>query len=177
MERRTEQQQLCGKRRCRSVLAGGLDLGRFHIAGGGVSPLKTSTKPGLKSGLGGDRAWRIVAGPELTPTQLHCATVADGKIVNAAPTWTDSSWRRLEAASRAALAAHFDQLDATASNNCISCGRGDDLFDYQTAQGRWKTVCGACRTTSRVAVAPAVPADLIPDDLSIPDPLRRTVRP
>lgn len=37
--------------------------------------LKNPIKPGVKSGLEPDRAWRIIAGPALNPSTFHCATI------------------------------------------------------------------------------------------------------
>jgi hypothetical protein len=50
---------------------------------------------GQKSG----RAWRQVAGPKLSPSQFHCATVPDG-----------GAYERIEAENRAVLKAHFAKL-------------------------------------------------------------------
>ena len=46
-------------------------------------------------------AWRIVAGPPLTPNQLHCATVPDGSDCQ----WKGGEYERLEARNRTALKA------------------------------------------------------------------------
>jgi hypothetical protein len=81
MVRKTESQPVCGKRRCSNALQRTLNLGRYHASSAGVSPLKNSIKPGLETAPTGDRPWRIVAGPELTPTQLHCATVGGEEAV------------------------------------------------------------------------------------------------
>jgi hypothetical protein len=78
MERKTERQLVCGKRRCRNALprADSLNLGRYAVSP--IDPLEKSIKSGIKSGDAGDRAWRIVAGADLSPSALHCATVPDG---------------------------------------------------------------------------------------------------
>ena len=39
-------------------------------------PTKTPIKPGLPDGDKADRAWRIVAGPSLSPVDLHFATLS-----------------------------------------------------------------------------------------------------
>lgn len=78
MVRKAEHQLICGKRRCRNALQARL----YGPSSERVTPLKTSIKPGFKIDLETDRAWRIVAGLELTPTQLHCATMPpDPKLV------------------------------------------------------------------------------------------------
>jgi hypothetical protein len=76
-----------------------------------IHPLKTSIKPGIKSGLKPDRTWHIVAGPELTPSQLHCATVPDGPACQ----WKDGAYERVEAKNRALLKAHVVELGEKAA--------------------------------------------------------------
>ena len=102
MERRSENQLLCGRRKCRTEMDAlrrhGM-LGRYvaEAASGtsikpGISPLpldsarslvpgtpkvppKTSIKSGIKNALGPGRAWLQVAGPKLTGVGLRLATV------------------------------------------------------------------------------------------------------
>jgi hypothetical protein len=81
MVRKTENQLVCGKRRCRNALQAHDGFGRYHASSAGVTPLKNSIKPGFKSGVADNRPWRIVTGPELTPMQLHCATVGGQEAV------------------------------------------------------------------------------------------------
>lgn len=40
MERKTENQLVCGKRKCRSALQGSFDGGRYHVASRMLTPLK-----------------------------------------------------------------------------------------------------------------------------------------
>jgi hypothetical protein len=75
MERKTENRLVCSKRKCRSALAARLGFGRYLPSSDAIHPLKTSIKPGIKSGLKPDRAWRIIAGPELSPTSFRFATL------------------------------------------------------------------------------------------------------
>ena len=75
-----------------------------------IDPLKTSIKPGVKSGVATDRPWRIVAGQELTAEQLHCATIADGPNCE----WKGGEYQRIEARNRALLREHFRRLGAKA---------------------------------------------------------------
>jgi hypothetical protein len=133
----------------------------------------------------GTKSWRIIAGPDLTPSQFHCATVPDGPDCR----WDGGSYHRIEAKNRAALDEHFDKLDAEAAANdfCAVCGRFDDLVDRRmmAADGypprgpdRWETICQDClakRSADRRAWPPMpTPAQYaIPDDLSIPQFLRR----
>jgi hypothetical protein len=110
MERRTESQLICGKRRCRNALSGSLDLGRYHAPRSVVTPLENPIKPGVKSGVATDRPWHIVAGPELTAEQLHCASIANGPNCE----WKGGEYQRIEARNRALLREHFRRLGAKA---------------------------------------------------------------
>ena len=110
MERRTEHQLICGKRKCRNALQARQSLGRYHASSAVVDPLKTSIKPDIKSGVATDRPWRIVAGQELTAEQLHCATIADGPNGE----WKGGEYQRIEARNRALLREHFRRLGAKA---------------------------------------------------------------
>jgi hypothetical protein len=133
-----------------------------------VSPSKTRDSIDSKQALKPDRAWRIIAGPALTPDQLHCATVPDGQIVAGKPTWASGSYERIEAQNRRALEAHFDKLDAEAVANdfCAACGRTDNLG---------VTYCHDCRDDRASKPVPVLrPEHRIPGDLSIPAFLRRT---
>jgi hypothetical protein len=49
MERKSERQLICGKRRCRNALQARQSLGRYVPSDSVVSPLKTSIKSGIKS--------------------------------------------------------------------------------------------------------------------------------
>ena len=55
MERKTEQQLICGKRRCRNGLKVGEAASRYHGSQGVVSTSETSIKPGVKTRLADDR--------------------------------------------------------------------------------------------------------------------------
>jgi hypothetical protein len=61
MERKTERQLICGKRRCRNALQARQNLGRYHGSRSVVSPLKNPIKSGLKTRLAYDREieWAI----------------------------------------------------------------------------------------------------------------------
>jgi hypothetical protein len=104
MERRTEHQLVCGKRLCRNALQGGFNGGRYHASSSVINPLKTSIKPGVKSGVRGDRPelWTVVAaGTPIRANQYHCATVPDGPNCE----WANGEYERIEAKNRAALKA------------------------------------------------------------------------
>jgi hypothetical protein len=76
--------KLCRRPKCKTEYAG--NKHRFEpfdakpvpdINGAAVSS-RSAHLAGIKSDGSGGRAWRIVAGQELTPSQFHCATVPDG---------------------------------------------------------------------------------------------------
>ena len=95
MERKRESQQLCGRRKCEGqlkTLKAHMMLGRYHPgtpaenAGpvndpdAAVDATGHPIKPGTFSPLKTDRAWRVVAGPELSDRQLRLATVDAGAV-------------------------------------------------------------------------------------------------
>jgi hypothetical protein len=99
MERATEAKRICSRRRCRNELARNRE--RFErlryaaatpVARTGADGSETRIKSGLKAGGLGDRPWRIVAG-ELTPEQLHCASVGAAEAIEAADRTNARHWR------------------------------------------------------------------------------------
>lgn len=55
MERKTERQLVCGKRRCRNALRVGLSLGRYHTPSDVISPAKKPANTGLQEAVRTDR--------------------------------------------------------------------------------------------------------------------------
>jgi hypothetical protein len=100
MDRKTEHQLVCGKRRCRNALQGGFDGGRYHASSNVSSPSKTPGFIDLKTALTPDRA-RQIAGPVLSTGEFRAATVPDA----AGGRWEGGEYRRTEAKNRAALKA------------------------------------------------------------------------
>jgi hypothetical protein len=93
MERKTERQLICGKRRCRNGLKARLSLRRYVPSSDGVSPLKSPTKIGIKSGVTNDRRWRIGAVPEPS----LCATVGATAAIEAVNRTNARYWREYNA--------------------------------------------------------------------------------
>jgi hypothetical protein len=54
-----------------------------------------------------DRRWRVIAGPPLNPSQLHCATIPDGQTVDRVPTWQGGEYERIENRNKAMLRKRF----------------------------------------------------------------------
>jgi hypothetical protein len=140
IERKNENQLVCGKRKCRNALQGGLNFGRYHASSSVMHPLGKSIKSGVKTAPGGGRRWRIVAG-HLSPEQLHAATVPDGPDCQ----WKGGEYDRLEARNRRLLEEHFTRLDGCATDHCADCGRDDDLVDHPLGDDRSVTLCRDCR--------------------------------
>jgi hypothetical protein len=94
----------CGRRKCKNALrqiGTPADSRRVEIASGNA--IESSLPEGPKSRL--DK-WRVLAG-EIGENALHCATVPDGEIVDGVPTWDGGSFERIEAQNRRLLKAHF----------------------------------------------------------------------
>jgi hypothetical protein len=136
----------------------------------------------------------LSAGPALTPSQFHCATVPNGEIVDGKPTWEGGSYERMEAQNGRALDKHFASkqpkpIDSSIWNMCAACGREDDLVDHKVTLDGWITFCRACRARwvlgrelerlEREAqkFAERMAELVIPDDLSIPPFLDRRPMP
>lgn len=103
--RKRDDQKVCRKAKCRNAWRAGSCFGRYATSDAKLASKtpdfidpKTPPKP--------DRAWHIVAGPELSRSALHCATVPDGKDRQ----WNGGEYERIEAKNRAALRAHFAKL-------------------------------------------------------------------
>jgi hypothetical protein len=86
MKRRTENQLVCGKRRCRNALQARNGLGKYLPTSACVSSVENpiKIKMGIKSGDANDRAWRIVAaGSTPSSSAFHRATVGAKEAVEA----------------------------------------------------------------------------------------------
>jgi hypothetical protein len=124
MERKSAAQRVCGKGKCRSALKARTvesrfesnfpDISKAPAVGGRSGDIDASicqiesNSPDistLKSAIKTDRA-RVVAGPELSPSQFHCATVPDGP----GGRW-GGEFRRIEAKNKAALEAAGIEVD------------------------------------------------------------------
>jgi hypothetical protein len=174
---------LCKKSKCRNAFSRNFAGGRYLSPSAPSYPSKNPDFIGSKEAIKPGRGWHIVAGGPLTPSQMHCATVPDGEIVDGAPAWESGSYQRLEAQNRRLLERHFADLEAEACkrdvaaslNHCLECGREDDLTDRANS-----TLCYPCfskrKLLSQLATALHRPDLAIPDDLSIPAFLDRWLR-
>jgi hypothetical protein len=158
----------------RIVHSSNVEFHRIHTRTRARStPTKLTSKTpdfiGPKDALKPDRPWRQIAGPVLTASQLHCATLPEGEIADGKPTWDGGSYERIAAQNRKALRAHFakpaEEAEIEADgyftdpewHEVIS---PDGVLSYVTCfQPPVKNVSGSQRH--------------VPDDLSIPPFLDR----
>jgi hypothetical protein len=87
IDRKTQNQKVCGSRKCRAVLRRGIDslICRSESNSLDISRPEIAIKP--------DRGWAAVAGPSLSASAFRCASIPDG------------SSARIEAKNKAALEA------------------------------------------------------------------------
>jgi hypothetical protein len=163
--KRGRKRLICKRASCRNAWNAGLGFGRYVAP----SPARIAQEVPISIGPNGlpkpGRAWRIVAGPQLSPSAFHCATVPDGPDCK----WANGRFERIEAQNRAALIEHFDKLDSAAANSCAVCGREDDLVDHKVAD-RWLTTCCEHRPANVLQVD-GVPSDWKPWPESVWRPL------
>jgi hypothetical protein len=76
-----ERRKVCKRAKCKSALKARFGLGKYHSPQSGFKAQEVPDSIGAKEAAKLDVAWRIVAGPELTPMQLHCATVGGKEAV------------------------------------------------------------------------------------------------
>jgi hypothetical protein len=70
MERRTERQLICGKRKCRNGLQGGQSFGRYHAPSNVVSTPRSEPKPGIKTGTQAPPSWHLYRGGIAGPAKV-----------------------------------------------------------------------------------------------------------
>jgi hypothetical protein len=165
MERRAENQLICGKRKCRNALDARAGFGRFyHSSTDTASRVIPSKTPGFidsKTAPKPDRPWHIVVG-EISANAFHCATVPDGSNGQ----WKGGEYERVEAKNRAALKA------------AEQAGQANGQF----TEPEWREVISPegvrCLVTrfrkpQMAAKTECKPAAQIADDLTIPSFLDR----
>jgi hypothetical protein len=120
-------------------------------------------------------ARRVVAGPPLTPNQLHCATVPDGSDYQ----WKGGEYERLEAKNCAALKA-AEQAEIEANGEFtepewreVISPDGIRCFVTRFRDGRAPLAPLPADDTVKRSDQPHSPIVPIADDVSIPDFLKR----
>ena len=97
LERRNKTQKVCRKSRCRNAWRAKAGFGRYSPS---TSVSLASKAPGFigsKPPLQRHRTWAQVAGPKLTPSQLHCGLVGAVHAVAEADQKNRPHWRRHKA--------------------------------------------------------------------------------
>jgi hypothetical protein len=156
---------ICKRSKCRNALRMGLSFGHFYEQTGqgpsdGVmlQEVPVNSAPASDS-KPLDRRWIQIAGPLLTPNQFHCATVG-GSAMDAVLRIEAQNKAMLKAAEEAEIAANGEFSDADWREVISS----DDVKCFVT------TFTVAVTDTYN---ASPVPDAQMPDDLTIPEFLRR----
>jgi hypothetical protein len=95
LQRRNKTQRVCRKRRCRSAWRARASLGRYSPSIAVSSASETLDSIDSKRPLKPDRAWRQIAGPKLSASQLHCALVSAKEAIAEAHQKNRPYWRQL----------------------------------------------------------------------------------
>lgn len=167
MERRTETQRICGKRRCRNALAARPNLGCYAASSATLATQETPDSIGSKTPIGTDRAWHIVVG-ELTPQQFHCATIPDGPSCQ----WRGGGYQQIESRNRAPLREQFRNPKAVIQPNTPPANILGG-YRFPTAPAIDLPAAPVVKTVPGSSALIAT----IPEDLSIPGFLKHTATP
>ena len=97
LQRRNKTQKVCRKSRCRNAWGARAGFGRYSPSNSVGLASKTLDFIGSKRSLKPDRAWRQIAGPKLSPTQLHCGLVGAKEAVAEAHQKNRASWSKQNA--------------------------------------------------------------------------------
>jgi hypothetical protein len=170
MPRNAEHQKVCYRNECKRAWRLETIQSRF-LGWNGRSdgtPLKTSIKLGLPEAVKAGRGWHVVAG-EISPEAFHCATVSDGR----GNQWKRGSFERIEAQNQALLKAPFAKLKAAEEAEIEANGTFTDP-GWREVVSPDGVKCFVTQFPPGVKTMPTVTvATAIPDDLAIPDFLRR----
>jgi hypothetical protein len=94
IQRRNKTQRVCRKTQCRNDWRARAGFGRYSPSNSVSLASKTPNFIGSKSALKSNRAWRQIAGPKLTTSQLKCAMVGANEAVAEADQKNRPHWRR-----------------------------------------------------------------------------------
>ena len=94
IQRRNKTQRVCRKSQCRSAWRARAGFGRYSPATSVSLASKTPNFIGSKWPPKPDRAWRQVAGPKLTTSQLKCALVGATEAIAEAHQKNRPYWRK-----------------------------------------------------------------------------------
>jgi hypothetical protein len=90
-------QEVCRKAQCRRAFREANERFRYYPTSAVFEASKTPDFIGSKSPPADDRAWRIVAGPELSSSAFHCATVGAAEAIDAINRTNARHWREYNA--------------------------------------------------------------------------------
>ena len=145
---------VCKKPKCRSAWQRKDGMGRYADDAKATQevPANQSVLRGSKPVDPADRSWRQIAGPPLTPSQFHCATLGGSAM---------DEVKRIEAKTRTAMEA-AEQAEVEANGYFTEP-------DWQEAESPDGVRCYVTRSRPVTATkAQIAAASAIPDDLSIP---------
>jgi hypothetical protein len=109
LQRRNKTQRVCRKSRCRNTWRARAGFGRYSPSTAVSSASKTPDFIDPKRPLKPNRAWRQVAGPKLSPSQLHCGLVGASEAVAEAHQKNRPYWRQHNA--KALIQAHHSPVN------------------------------------------------------------------
>jgi hypothetical protein len=156
---------LCKRPKCRTAWDAKSGFGRYAPFGA-ESIAEVPANQALLSAPKA-RNWRIIAGPALTASQLHCATVPDGPDCQ----WADGSYERIEAQNRKLLDKHFAKLKADEEAEIEANGYFTDP-EWREVISPDGVLCYVTRFRPATVSGTSLTRQ-IPGDLSIPDFLLR----
>lgn len=177
-KKRASHRITCDRATCKKQWKTGVGFGRFdhratHIAASS-RPVEIESQnqqvSEAKNGVSDALSWRLVAGPELTPHQLHAATLPD------------EAYERIEAKNRAALVEHFKAKPSPLGTVPINIlggrpFRGMPRIEDGEHTGDWWTQAFVWHPVAAPAPAPTddvidLPAFLRREPVTEPEPLK-----
>jgi hypothetical protein len=87
---------ICKKAKCRAAFRSNLCLGLWVASSAAINSSEVPDSIGPKPPLKPDRAWRLVAGPQLSASQFHCATLGGEEAVAAVNRTNLNHWHNAE---------------------------------------------------------------------------------
>jgi hypothetical protein len=153
---------ICRKAKCRSAFRNNSWFARYRTSPAAKLNSKEADFVGVKGALKPDCLWRIVAGPELTPSAFHCAGVRGEEAVEVINRTNLKHWREAnaEAEEKALIKRHHPPVNVVAG--------------YKHSDAPVVDLAPSKPTTFEVRQGTALFTD---DRLDIPEFLRRTARP
>ena len=121
LQRRNKTQRVCRKSQCRNAWRAKAGFGRYFPSTAVSLASKTPNFIGSKPPLKPDRAWRQIAGPKLSPSQLHCGLVGAKEAVAEAHQKNRPYWRKHNA--KALIQPHHPPVNILGGYKFPECAR------------------------------------------------------